>query len=131
MWPYSVSKDEIGDLCLPSRLPNSADPADLGRIGENLRKARNSSRTHLPDLNGSHDLSLGWSENPRVGGSTPSPGTIFINVSGRGSSGRLPHFRWQFISHRRGTLLGPRHGVDVGLATHPENHSALVAVPTP
>jgi hypothetical protein len=41
-----------------------------------LRKARNSSRTPLPDLNRTHDLSLERSENPRVGGSSPSPGTI-------------------------------------------------------
>ena len=80
MWPYSVSDDEIGDLCLPSRLPNSSDLADLGRIEENLRKGRNSSWTPLPDLNRTYDLSLERSENPRVGGSTPSPGTTKVRV---------------------------------------------------
>src|SRR6516162_2755174 len=63
-------------VCLPSCLPSSADPIVTYVRLEKPGARKNLTRTHRPDLKRSYEFSLGRSENPRVGGSTPSPGTI-------------------------------------------------------
>ena len=65
-------------FCLPFSLPNSADSATIEAHRGWATELKNGIQANASDLVRSQAFSFVRSENPRVGGSTPSPGTMIF-----------------------------------------------------